>query len=198
MASHAAAHGCGSAFVRRTARFDTGWRLRALVAESGRRAVSRWQCSARGVPVQVRAGALHAPGSGDRAPLVRAAAEAGTRRGLSLRGGLTASRLDFGSRARRSESGPRNNAFVALAARAPPWYGGGPGSESRRRLHADVAQWSERDLAKVEAPGSRLGIRSHAVVAQQVERLLPKQDVAGSKPVSRSQAGLAQRERRLN
>jgi hypothetical protein len=55
--SNAVAHGCGSAFVPRMIRVGTGWRLHALVAESGRRAVLRWQCSARGVPVQVRASA---------------------------------------------------------------------------------------------------------------------------------------------
>jgi hypothetical protein len=40
------------------------------------------------------------------------------------------------------------------------------GFNSPGRLHADVAQWSERDLAKVEAPGSRPGIRSHTVLVQ--------------------------------
>ena len=57
MASHAAAHGCGSAFVRRMIRVGTGWRLHALVAESGRRASLRCWWSARAVPVQVRASA---------------------------------------------------------------------------------------------------------------------------------------------
>jgi hypothetical protein len=74
------------------------------------------------------------------------------------------------------------------SASARPWYGRVARLDTGEGLHADVAQWSERDLAKVEAPGSRPGIRSHAVVAQQVEHLLPRQDVAGSKPVSRSHA----------
>jgi hypothetical protein len=55
--NHAAAHGCGSAFVRRMIRVGTGWRLHALVAESGRRASPRSWWSARAVPVQVRASA---------------------------------------------------------------------------------------------------------------------------------------------
>src|SRR5215471_2847449 len=36
-AAHAAAHGCGTAFVRRMARVGTGWRLHVLVAQFGRR-----------------------------------------------------------------------------------------------------------------------------------------------------------------
>jgi hypothetical protein len=77
------------------------------------------------------------------------------------------------------------------SASARPWYGRVARLDTGEGLHADVAQWSERDLAKVEAPGSRPGIRSHAVVAQQVEHLL-QQDVVGSKPVSRSHALLGQ------
>ena len=57
-------------------------------------------------------------------------------------------------------------AFVAVAARARPWYGRGRGFESHRRLHADVAQQAERHHATVEVPGSRPGIRSYVQVAQ--------------------------------
>ena len=42
---------------------------------------------------------------------------------------------------------------VAQSGRASPWHGEGRGFDSRR-LHVDVAQLAERDLAKVEAAGS--------------------------------------------
>ena len=69
--NHAAAHGCGSAFVPRMIRVSTGWRLHALMAESGRRAGLRSWWSARTVPVQVRASAPYlACRIGVRTPLV--------------------------------------------------------------------------------------------------------------------------------
>jgi hypothetical protein len=114
---------CDSALVRRTARLDTGYRLHALVAESGRRAGPRCQWSARAVPVQVRASALYAPGSGDRPSLVRTAAEAGTRRGLAIRGGLRESRSALEVDARRFESGPRNTCLPSDNGSTRPRYG---------------------------------------------------------------------------
>jgi hypothetical protein len=77
------------------------------------------------------------------------------------------------------------------SASARPWYGRVARLDTGEGLPADVAQWSERDLATVAAPGSRPGIRSHAVVAQQVEHDIPNVGVAGSRPVSRSHASVA-------
>lgn len=46
------------------------------------------------------------------------------------------------------------------SASACPWYGHVARLDTGEGLHADVAQGSERFLAKEEAPGSRPGIRS--------------------------------------
>jgi hypothetical protein len=46
------------------------------------------------------------------------------------------------------------------SASAVPWYGAVARLDTGEGLHADVAQGSERFLAKEEAPGSRPGIRS--------------------------------------
>lgn len=66
--SHAAAHGCGSAFVRRTARVGTGWRLHVLVLQPGREAGPR----CRMLRVRLPPSAL-APGPGGPVSLVRTA-----------------------------------------------------------------------------------------------------------------------------
>ena len=108
--NHAAAHGCGSAFVRRMIRVGTGWRLHALVAESGRRASPRSWWSARAVPVQVRA-------SAQCLSLQRGS--------NSLRGGVMAflpRLLDRGSAG--SSPAPGTHACLVATVSIPPWYGG--------------------------------------------------------------------------
>jgi hypothetical protein len=161
-------------------------------AATGRRA--RLRCVY--LRVRIPPGVRNAPGSGDRASLVRTALLGSAPGGGSQWAvGELADPLGFGPRASRSESWAPSSCLLSGNGQHSALVRRGSGFNSPGRLHADVAQWLERDLAKVEAPGSRPGIRSHAVIAQQVEHLFPKQDFAGSKPVSRSQAVLVQWQR---
>ena len=137
---------------------------------TGREAVLRRRMLRVRLPPSARA-----PGSGTGSPLYGHQPGSAPGRGSSsLRGGLTASRLDFGSRARRSESGPRNLAFRASArvflvgTRCPGQHRGkapcgrgatgsarrsqrrGCGFDPRRPLHAVVAQQVRASACQVE------------------------------------------------
>jgi hypothetical protein len=140
----------GSPFVRETARFDTGYRLHVFVAQ-WQRHQSEGLASERSSRSEDTRAAAHGCGP---APVKRAV-RIGTERRLPVRGGLTVSRLDFGSRARRSESGPRNTCLPSGNGSTRPRYG-------RRRssiLRADsMRTW--RNWKRATFPTSGLRVRS--------------------------------------
>jgi hypothetical protein len=71
--------------------------------------------------------------------------------------GVIGSPRGFGPRSPGPSPGsPANPRLRSSSGRASPRYGEDRQFESGRRLHVAVAQWSERDLAKVEAGSSRL------------------------------------------
>ena len=139
--SYAAAHGCGSAFVRRMTRVGTGWRLHALVAELVD-ALARGASAPRGA-FRFKSGRAH---NAFVAPAARA--------------------RSWYERGHGFESRRRLHSVVARQVRASPCQVEGHRFEAGQPLQAVLAQ-----LAEAQVPGTwRSGFESPGRYSWKVNR----------------------------
>jgi hypothetical protein len=163
---------CGSAFVRRTARFDPGWRLSYARAATGRRA--RLRCVY--LRVRVPPGVLNAAAHGCGPAPVKRAVRIGTGRRLAMGGSSMAEQRPLMPEVPGPNPGRPAHACLVATVSMPPRYGGGRGSIPRagsadgfrRPLHVTVVL-AVQHASSPSSQGRFESGRSLAVLAQLVE-----------------------------